>query len=78
MVCLVLEFLEGGSLWDAMEAGVFIDAAGTVDLVLLWPLLTDVARGMAALHAMGVCHGGEGRGGGWVGGMGRKTWLWGL
>ena len=59
VVCLVLEYLAGGSLQAASESGVLHDRQGVVDLQALWPLLVDVARGMAALHAMGVCHGGE-------------------
>ena len=59
VVCLVLEYCEGGSLLDVQEAGVLLGPCGLVDMNLVWPLLMDVARGMAALHAMGVCHGGE-------------------
>ena len=58
VVCLVLEYLAGGSLLTALEAGQLSDATGMVTLEVLWPLLMDVSRGMAALHAMGVCHGG--------------------
>jgi serine/threonine protein kinase len=59
VVCLVLEYVAGGSLLTALEAGHLSDASGVVKLEVLWPILMDISRGMAALHAMGVCHGGK-------------------
>jgi hypothetical protein len=70
VVCLVLEYCGGGSLLDAQEAGVLSGPCGLVDLNMLWPLLMDVARGMAALHALGVCHGGKSGKGSWGPGCG--------
>jgi hypothetical protein len=85
VVCLVLEYLDGGSLQSASDSGVLHDREGVVDLLALWPLLVDVVQGMVALHAMGVCHGGGwwGEGGGGGAGHGGTTcyggvsWRWG-
>ena len=59
VVCLVMEFLGGGSLQEAADMDALYEDDGGVDFLVLWPLLVDVARGMGALHAMGMCHGGR-------------------
>ena len=59
VVCLVMEFLGGGSLQEAAGMDALYEDDGGVNFLVLWPLLVDVARGMGALHAMGMCHGGR-------------------
>ncbi|KXZ51145.1 hypothetical protein GPECTOR_13g632 [Gonium pectorale] len=53
---LVMELCEGGSL-GAWRRSAWREAGDLPDLSLLLPWALDIARGMAFLHAVGVCHG---------------------
>lgn len=55
-VCLVLEFCDQGSLRDALDAGAFKMADGSVNFAAVLDTALDIARAMLHLHKQSVIH----------------------
>jgi serine/threonine protein kinase len=53
----VQEFCNGGSLGDAISDGIFGMARTRMHWRRVVSTLLDVARGMAYIHSMRICHG---------------------
>ena len=55
---LVLEYMDRGTLRDALDSGVFINPAGDeVDYDAVLETVAEVAKGMLHLHSLNILHG---------------------
>ena len=57
-VRLVLEYMDKGTLRDALDSGIFINPAGDeVDYEAVLETVAEVAKGMLHLHSLNILHG---------------------